>query len=197
MRFLLFICPGLLFFSQLCAQDGPKKYSNNLPLIVSISFYAVSTPFKRIQNNFKNVGIRIGTEFQLNGKGNLLQSLQLGYYRNRFTGNGLYLNSEFIYRPSIRDNTQLDFRVGPGIMRTFNAMPGLKQGKDGQWFSERSSKTLLQLSGSAGIGHDYTPAGALQISPTIQYEVGALLGYAPDFPVLPFSFIHMGSKFKF
>jgi hypothetical protein len=197
MRFLLFICPSFLFFSPLCAQDGPKKSSNNLPLIVSISFHAVSTPFKKIQNNFKNVGIRIGTEFQLNGKGNLLQSLQLGYYRNRFTGNGLYVNSEFIYRPSITGNTQLDFRVGPGIMRTFNAMPGLKQGNDGRWFSERSSKTLLQLSGSAGIDYDYTRAGSLKISPTIQYEVGALLGYAPDFPVLPFSFIHMGSKFKF
>ena len=197
MRLLLFICSGLLFFSQLCAQDGPQKSLNKLPLIVSISFHAVSTPFKKIQNNFKNVGIRVGTEFQLNGKGNLLQSLQLGYYRNRFTGNGLYLNSEFIYRPSISGDAQLDFRVGPGITRTFNAMPGLRQTDDGRWLSERSSKTLLQLSSSAGIAYDYNRPGSFQISPLIQYEIGALLGYAPDFPVLPFSFIHMGSKFKF
>jgi hypothetical protein len=196
MKNLLFLIPFI--FGTVRAQDpGPGPFEN-LPLVISLNFNAISTPFHKLQNNFRNIGIRIGTEIALNRKQNLLQSLNFCYYRNRQNGDGIFINSEFTFRPEIFKGANIEFKIGPGVAQLFFPSPTLVPDGSGGWKKQgMSSKTTFQVHTGFGVGYSGFKLGTTEVSPFLNYEIVGLAGYNRTIPVLPTSFIQTGTRLKF
>jgi hypothetical protein len=178
-------------------SSAQESVSNSRPtFVVCISFHAVSTPLHKPQNNFRNLGFKFGIEIPWNNKDNLRQSVELGYYFNRLNGRSIYAHSDFVYRPIIRGNVRADFRIGPGLGFLLAPRKTLIQ-KDGLWTSAQGGKWFPQVHGAVGISYNDVELESVRISPFVQYEVMAIAGYNRGIPVLPNSFIHIGSKAKF
>ncbi|PSR52254.1 hypothetical protein AHMF7605_01310 [Adhaeribacter arboris] len=185
---------------QVWAQETTSfnQRSKKLPLIISFNFNSLATPFHKLGNNFRNGGVRIGTELPYNRKGNLFQTINIGYYRNRLNGDGIYLNSELGYRPNVFKGFGPEFRLGPGFANIYLPTKPLEPDGKGNWQRAiNKGKTAFQVHGSVGIQYQSRKLDHIQCSPFLQYEVVGVAGYNKSIPVLPTTFIHLGSRFKF
>jgi hypothetical protein len=188
---VLLLLPGLVK-----AQEKSATGFNGASFLVGISFHAISTPLHKPGNNFRNLGFKIGAELPWNQRDNLRQSVELGYYFNKFNGRSVYLHSDFVYRPRIAKDLRADFRLGPGLAYLWHAVPAWEQ-KDGVWTSSHAGKFFAQVHGAFGLSYNNINVKSLQASPFIQYEVMSITGYNRGISVMPNSFIHLGSRFKF
>ncbi|QNF35504.1 hypothetical protein HUW51_23370 [Adhaeribacter swui] len=194
--FLLFLGCTQIAWAQ---ESHPKTArSNKFPLVVSVNFNAVSTPFHKPGNNLKNLGLRVGTELPYNKKGNLFQTVNVGYYRNRLNGDGIYLNSEFGYRPNLYKGFGPEFKLGPGFANIYLPTKPLETDGKGNWKqATNTGKTAFQVHGSLGLQYHNLTRSQVDVSPFVQYEIVGVAGYNKTIPLLPTSFIHAGCRLKF
>jgi hypothetical protein len=188
---LLFLIPVLTF-----GQEKTATGFSGASFLVGISFHAVSIPLNKPGNNFRNLGLKVGAELPWNKRDNLRQSVELGYYFNRFNGRSLYLHSDFVYRPRIAKDLRADLRLGPGISYIWHPVPAWSH-QNGEWVSHYSGKFFGQVHGAFGLSYNNVRIKSFDASPFIQYEVMAIAGYNRGIAIFPNSFIHMGSRFKF
>ncbi len=194
MRVLLTI---LLLIPFLCgAQEKVKTGWSGASFLIGISFHAVSTPLHKPGNNFRNLGFKVGAELPWNSKDNLRQSLEFGYYFNRFNGRSVYFHSDFVYRPKIAKDLRADFRLGTGLGYILHPTQSYTQ-KNGEWVKDGKGKLFVQVHGAFGLSYNNIRGSSFNASPFLQYEVMAITGYSRGITVMPTSFIHIGSRFKF
>ena len=183
-------------FSQQSETTDP--FLIKLPFIVSVNFQTIATPFHNIKNNFRNPGIKIGTEMTYNKKRSILQSFNIGYYRNRLNGDGLYINSEFIYRPKIVKPIRLEIKLGPGLADTFLPTQPYEPDGNGNWYKATNyGKLALQVHGGLGIWYQSIAVNKMKISPFLQYEIVGIIAYNKSIPVLPTTMINIGCRIIF
>ncbi len=194
MRQLFILC--LLLPAITWAQEKSATGVSAASFLIGISFHAISTPLHKPANNFRNLGLKVGAEIPWNAKDNLRQSLELGYYFNRFNGKSLYLHSDFVYRPRIAKDLRADLRLGPGLGYVWHPVESWKQ-SNGEWEVDRSGKLFPQVHGAFGLSYNNIRLSDWAASPFVQYEVMAITGYNRGISVMPNSFIHVGSRFKF
>lgn len=186
---LLILSPSFSFSQDANANSQPS-------FVVGISFHAVSTPFHKPGNNFRNLGFKIGAEIPWNSKDNLRQAVEVGYYFNKLNGRSIYVHSDFVYRPKITHEVRAEFRIGPGVGLILAPGKSYIQ-REGVWSVARGGKWFPQVHGAVGISYNDLRLQSSEVSPYVQYEVMAIVGYNRGIPVLPNSFIHMGTKMKF
>jgi hypothetical protein len=184
----------LLFPAALFAQKKSGTGLRATSFLIGISFHAVSTPLHKPGNNFRNLGFKVGAEVPWNQRDNLRQSVELGYYANRFNGKSWYAHSDFVYRPRLAKDLRADLRLGPGIGYVFHPVATWKQ-VDGEWVPSRGGKWFAQFHGAFGLSYNNIQLDQWRVSPFLQYEVMAIAGYNRSIPAFPNSFIHMGSRF--
>lgn len=169
-----------------------------LPIIASVNFQTIATPFQDFENNFRNIGIKLGTEVPYNRARNLLQSFNIGYYRNRLNGDGLYINSEFVYRPKIFNPISLEIKLGPGLANVFLPTQPYEPDGEGNWRKvPNHGKLALQVHGSLGIWYQAIDLNKIRLSPFIQYEIVGIVGYNRSIPALPTTLINAGFRINF
>jgi len=78
-----------------------EREHKRFPIIVGTQFQNFSMPFGDMGSNFSHPGLLLGTELLYNQKGTLFQNLTIGAYLNRGIGDGIYLNTQFGFRPKI------------------------------------------------------------------------------------------------
>lgn len=178
------------------SQERTATGFKGASFLVGVSFHAISTPFHKMGNNFRNLGFKVGAELPWNQRDNLRQSIEVGYYFNRFNGRSLYAHSDLVYRPRLVKDLRAEIRLGPGVGYVWHPVPAWTQ-KNGEWVSSHGGKFLPQIHGALGLCYDPINIKSWQASPFIQYELMALVGYNRGIPAMPNSFIHMGSRFKF
>jgi hypothetical protein len=192
----------LLLVCGVWCCHGQGETSNDtfkrLPLVVTLNFNAISTPFHKMKNNFKNVGVRVGTEVGWNSSGNLYQSFNVGYYRNRLNGDGLYINSEFIYRPVVYNHLRMEFKIGPGLADIFLPSQPYQPDGHGNWKkASNPGKPAFQIHTGIGICYEDFMVNHTRVSSFLQYEMVGVVNYNQSVPVLPTSYIHAGSRIRF
>ena len=97
------------------AQSG-QGLNQNLPFAVTVQFHSLAVPFHNLKSNFKNIGIGIGTELDYGRKSDFHQRFSLIWYCNQAVGNGLLLQSQAIWRPSIGKNGYGELKAGGGYL---------------------------------------------------------------------------------
>lgn len=187
---------AIFLLTQCLAKAQETNSTLGSTFIVGISFHAVSTPFHKPGNNFRNIGFKIGSEVPWNNSGSVRQAFEMGFYFNRFNGKSLYFHSDFAYRPKIAEGLRADIRLGPGIGFVLRPSVGYKI-KDGEWSSIRSGKWFPQIHTAIGLSYDKPSENGWRAIPFAQYEIMGIVNYNTGIPVLPNSIIHIGSQFKF
>jgi hypothetical protein len=173
------------------APADPAAY-RNWPVVASLQFHSLSTPLSDWPTSFANPGLSLGTEFRYNRRATLLQSLPVGYYRNRYAGNGLYVAPQLVYRPQF-GAWYAELRAGVGALYTMQ--PGRSyELQDGSWQTHNhGGKLTLMLPVGVSVGYHGRQA-APRISPFVSYQVFVLHGYNPSIPVVPNRLLQVGVR---
>ena len=160
--------------------------------MVSVQFHSLALPFQDVKSVFSNVGIALGTEYMYNRRGNLIQSFQAGYYRNRYAGDGLFVFTQAGYRPHFGP-VYAEMKAGVGWNYTFHPNRTVKL-ENGQWVtSSRTGKGLLMVPLGISIGYDEKA----QVSPFVGYQFFAVASYNPSVPVMPNQLLQAGARIRF
>lgn len=193
MKYLRFVPIFFISFLSFSQEPAPLREP---AFMVGISFHAVSTPMSKPGNNFRNLGFKMGMELPWNDKDNLRQSVELGYYFNKFNGRSVYVHTDLVYRPKIAEGLHADIHLGPGLGYLLHPSQGMKI-ENGTWTKTTSARLFGQVHTSLGLSYDDIRISLTKASPFVQYELIGIVGYNTGIPVFPNSFIHFGSKFKF
>jgi hypothetical protein len=188
---LIYALTGLMpvFAQQTASSEQTKR---DWPLIVSLQFHSVSMPFKDLKSTFSNVGISLGTEVAFNRRANLLQQVQVGFYRNQNAGNGLAVFTQTAYRPHFGP-VYAEVKAGLGYNFAFHPNTTLVF-KNGEWQSaSQNGKGLLMVPVGVSIGYQGHKTKPL-FEPFVSYQFFILQGYNPDVPLLPNQLIQIGSR---
>src|SRR5688500_8213616 len=160
----------LIFGTVICAQaqsDDSKSY-RNFPIVITLQFHSLSTPFQRMTSNFRNPGIGIGTEISLNGKHNWAQQVTAMWYRNSAVGNGILLYTQVAWRPSFGSYAYGEIKAGLGYEYSFRPTESYKF-DNGKWKSvSHRGKGMLAIPVGVSLGYNnYSPD--VYASPFVSY----------------------------
>lgn len=188
------ICWMLCF--QATGQDKIDHSYRNFPVILSIQFHSLSLPFKNFSSNFSNVGIGLGTEVSFNGQQNWVQQFNFVWYRNKNIGNGLLLNTQTIWRPTIVDNFYSEVKAGVGYNYSFRPVESFKPTQEGWLPVGNKGKGMLALMTGVSAGYN-NYSSATYASPFVSYQFMVLKNYNKSIPIVPETFIQLGSRIHF
>lgn len=175
--------PLILFItSGLAAQqlDGSREY-RKFPLITGAQFQNFAMPFRDMGSNFRHPGFFAGSEIPWNKKKTLFQNGIIGAYRNREMGNGVYIHSQFSYRPRLSEKVFGEVKAGVGYLYVFHPVQAYRF-EDGRWKEVNGGKSQLTLPVEIAVGYTFTsPAGLF--SPFISWQVSPALFYNKTLPL--------------
>jgi hypothetical protein len=192
---LLLLISWMLCF-QAGAQDKIDRPYRNFPVILSIQFHSLSLPFRNFSSNFSNVGIGLGTEVSFNGQQNWVQQFNFVWYRNKNIGNGLLLNTQTIWRPTIVDNFYSEVKAGVGYNYSFRPVESFKPTPE-RWLPVgNKGKGMLALMTGVSAGYN-NYSSATYASPFVSYQFMVLKNYNKSIPIVPETFIQVGSRIHF
>jgi hypothetical protein len=178
---------------QATAQDKVDHPYRNFPVILSIQFHSLSLPFKHLESNFSNVGIGIGTEVSYNGKQNWVQQFNFVWYRNKNIGNGILLNTQTVWRPTIVDNFYGEVKAGVGYSYSFRPVESFRPAQGGWRSVGHKGKGMLALITGISAGYNNYSA-ATYASPFVSYQFLVLRDYNKSIPIVPETLIQVGSR---
>jgi len=180
-------------YGQTARTEPQPPATTRWPLLVSLQFHNLALPLSDVPAAFRNPGLSIGTEFRYNRRGNLVQQFQVGYYRNRYAGDGLLTFTQFVYRPHLGP-LYGEFKLGAGRAYGYHPTQALVF-RNGEWKSAGSAgKGMLAL--PVGLSLGYQRPGS-SYSPFVSYQLLLLGGYNPSVPVLPSQLIQIGTRLAF
>lgn len=178
----------LLVAGTMRAQDGEGK----LPLPITISVFSESVSLPNFRGFLKNPnwGVRIGTEFYYKNGTNrqLLQTLNLGYYRHDGLQQGLFVSSEFGFRKFIGDFFA-DATIGAGYLHLISELKRYEPAGGGY---KNASQRLHKIMPTVGLGLGYRFGDVTLFS---RYEMFGEMpfGYGGT-PLLPHKALHIGAR---
>jgi len=178
---------------QAAGQDKVDRSYRNFPLIFSIQFHSLSLPFKHLGSNFSNVGFGIGTEVSYNGKQNWVQQFNFVWYRNKNIGNGILLNTETVWRPTIVDNFYGEVKGGVGYNYSFRPVESFRPAQGGWQSVGQKGKGMLALMTGVSAGYNNYSA-TTYVAPFISYQFIVLKDYNKSIPIVPETLIQVGSR---
>lgn len=171
------------------AQLFPK---NSLEIAAGIqSYYAPLKHFK-VQN--AQPVFMAGANHTLNTRQNLELGIRLGYNRNKYQGDALYLQAIMRYMPVIARHMQPMIGTGLGYQISFYPSSSLKH--DGvNWVQGPKSKGVVQVPLQLGIGYRAIETKEALLTLFIAYHVNALFRYSPDLSPLTSSNFLLGLRY--
>lgn len=188
---LLFL--ALLLSGTNTAQENPANQYRNFPVIITLQFHSLSMPFRDIGGAFRNIGLGIGTEVSFNGRHDWVQQFSTLWYRNKATGNGWVLYTQTAYRPNLGNAGWYgEVKAGVGYYFVKRPNPGWHQ-VDGQWKpAAKKGKGMLTIPVGIGAGYHRWSAQTY-MAPFASYQFMPALGYNQSVPVIPQTFLQLGT----
>ncbi|HEX8546271.1 MAG TPA: hypothetical protein VF691_04870 [Cytophagaceae bacterium] len=173
-----------------------KKY----PFIFSIGNHAVSMPFYRMLRKPFHPAFAIGTELTYKrGKHGLLsQTLNLGYFYNKYNATGLSVQTELAYRYTTGIGFFGDAFIGAGYLHTFRVRKIYEADGKGDYVPVRDmGKPSVLASFSLGLGYDFSNKGHLPFALFARYQWFAQIPYVDPLPFWPQAITSIGLRFYF
>jgi len=180
----------LLLISELYGQTGNR---NSYELAIGLqSYYA---PLKHFSIRHPQPVAIAGYNRSLNKRQNIELGIRIGYNRNKFQGDALYVQALFRYTPVIGKYIQPIIGTGAGYQFSFYSSQPLKwNGTD--WVNGNSYKAVIQVPLQLGIGYRSFQTGKATITPYVLYQANALFRYSPDLTPMPSSNFLLGIKYS-
>jgi hypothetical protein len=169
------------------------KETRQYPIIIGILFQNFAMPLRDLESNFSHTGLSVGSEVRLNRRGTLIQNLQVGAYRNREMGNGLFAISQFVFRPTLTKRVFGELKAGLGGLRLAHPSQAWRF-EEGKWKQVTGGSFQLLIPFEVGFGLEFSTANQ-SISPFISYQVVPALFYNDTVPLSVYSNIVIGVRF--
>lgn len=189
---------AVLFSTRIAnAQDNsnsPGDY-RNFPILISLQFQNLASPFHDLKGNFSNIGLLVGTEVSFNGKQNWVQQFQTGFFFNKNAGNGLMLLTQTVYRPTVFQHFYPEIKAGIGWQRIYHPVDSYEF-QNGNWESIPGGKSQLIVPLGISIGYNDYKEG-IYLSPYISYQVIPALNYNDVIPLNFYSLVQVGTRIHF
>jgi hypothetical protein len=193
---LLMIAWVFIFASPSLSAQTETKNFRNFPLVVTLQFHSLATPFSNLKAHFKNIGIGLGTEISHNGWHNWVQQFNVIWYRNRAVGNGLLFSTQVAWRPYLINAGYGEIKAGIGYVFANRPTQSFVQ-KNGVWQSVgKKGKGMLAIPIGVGLGYHAYQAETF-VSPFIAYQLVIMKGYNKSAPIFPATFVQAGSRIHF
>jgi hypothetical protein len=129
----------------------------------------------------------------LNRKQLFSVGLQVGYARNNYQGDALFVQLIGQITPVIADKLELGFGLGAGYRFALYPSSSLKWDGAG-WSKGKSYKGVIQAPIQFSLGYRSVRVQSLEFRPYVAYQMQALFGYSPDLSPLPVSNFLLGIK---
>lgn len=156
------------------------------------SFYA---PVEHLQWKRPELITTAGWGKPLGKKQTFEVTLQLGYARNNYQGDALFLQLLGKFQPTIAEKVEIGLGLGFGYRLAFYPSPAQKW-TGSEWTAGSSFKGLFQVPAQISIGYRSLHLDRYEIRPYVAYQLQALLGYNPDLSPLPVSAALLGFKIQ-
>ncbi len=185
---------NLAVFKVKAQESSLEKEYKRISFVVGMPFHNFAVPLRDLGSNFTHPGLFLGSEIPYNKKGTLIQQVTLGGYLNREIGNGLFINTQFGYRPKVFNDLYGELKVGLGYIRVFHPTQAYEF-NDGQWNETNGGKSQLGIPLDFGFGYSFeTKYG--ELSPHITYQVTPALFYNDTLPLNIYTNIIVGLRMK-
>ncbi|MFT3843461.1 MAG: hypothetical protein QM725_00260 [Lacibacter sp.] len=189
-RIFLFSAVVLLLNAGLFAQ---KNTRNSFELAAGIqSYYA---PLKHFTIRQPQPVVIAGYNHHLNRKQSIELGIRIGYNRNKFQGDAMYVEALFRYTPVIAKHIQPIIGTGAGYQLSFYPSSSLKWDNT-DWVKGRSYKAVVQVPLHLGLGYRSIKSKKAIITPYVLYQANALFRYSPDLTPMPSSNFLFGIKYS-
>lgn len=185
---------GLCGLNVMAQETDSEPAYKKFPIIAGLQFQNFALPFKDMGSNFTHPGFFVGSEISYNEKETLIQQATIGGYLNREIGNGIYLGTQFGYRPTLHNNFYGELKAGLSYLRVFHPTQAYAY-KDGEWTEIVGGKSQLAIPFDFGFGYSWaTQMG--EVSPYVSYQVTPALFYNETLPVNVYTSILVGLRIK-
>ena len=180
----------LLLITGLYAQTGNR---NSYDLAIGLqSYYA---PLKHFSIQHPQPVAIAGYNRGLNKRQNIELGIRIGYNRNKFQGDALYVQALFRYTPVIGKYIQPMIGTGAGYQFSFYPSQPLKWNGT-EWVNGKNYKGVIQVPLQLGIGYRSIQTNKATITPYVLYQANALFRYSPDLTPMPSSNFLLGIKYS-
>jgi len=169
-----------------------------LPLVITGGNHAVSMPFYRVLRLPYHPALAVGTEFTYRrGKhGQLLQTLSVGGFYNRYNATGLAVQTELAYRYITDIGMFADISLGSGYLHTFRVRPIYQANGQGDYQSVKDwGKPSVLASFSLGLGYDFSRNPDRPFALFMRYQWFAQVPYVDPLPFWPQAITCVGARF--
>lgn len=127
-----------------------------------------------------------GANRAINPRQTLELGVRIGYHRNKYQGDALFLQTLFRYAPVIFRHLQPQAGIGIGYQLSFH--PGKSWQHNGnEWVKGRGTKGIIQVPVQLGLGYHSLETQRASITPYVAWQLNALFRYSPDLSPLPAS----------
>jgi len=177
------------------AQEKNKRTDQPWQLDVAAGLHSFYAPMKDLKVSRPELITSAGWGKPLGHKQNFAVTLQLGYARNNYHGDAMYMQLLGQYTPVIA--TKIEAGVGLGIGYRFGFYSSPSQKWNGNtWKKGSLAKGMYQVPVQLSLGYRSIQLDDYQLRPYLAYQLQALLGYNPDLSPLPVSAGLLGLKIQ-
>lgn len=183
----LFLCSLLTIDAKSQRTDQPWQLDVNAGIH---SFYA---PIEHLKMKRPEFVATAAVNKLLNRKQLFSVGLQVGYARNNYQGDALFVQLMGQINPVIAQKVEVGFGVGAGYRFALYPSSSSKWNGD-SWIKGKSFKGMLQTPVQLSLGYRSVRLESLEFRPYVAYQLQTLFGYNPDLSPLPVSNFLLGMK---
>jgi hypothetical protein len=184
---------SLILLMCISLADAQTTTRNSYEAAIGIQSYYLPAGHFKFQN--AQPVFTFGANHAINTRQTLELGIRLGYNRNQYQGDALYIQALFRYAPVIAKHIQPMIGTGVGYQLSFYPSTALEY--DGSnWVNEKKPKNVIQVPLQLGIGYRGIETAKAIITPYVAYQVNALFRYSPDLTPLPSSQILLGLRYS-
>jgi hypothetical protein len=187
----------LIIILLACCFKGNTQKRTDQPwqLDVAAGLHSFYAPVEHLQWKRPELVTMAGWGKPLGKKQTFEVTLQLGYARNNYQGDALFLQLLGKFQPTIAQKIELGLGLGFGYRLAFYpAQPQKWSGSE--WTAGSSFKGMYQVPVQLSVGYRSLHLDRYEIRPYVAYQLQALLGYNPDLSPLPVSAALLGLKIQ-
>lgn len=176
-------------------SEAQKRTDQPWQLDVAAGLHSFYAPVEHLQWKRPELITTAGWGKPLGKKQIFEVTLQLGYARNNYQGDALFLQLIGKLQPTIAQRVELGLGLGIGYRLAFYPSAAHKW-SGSEWTAGSSFKGLCQVPVQVSVGYRSLHLDHYEIRPYVAYQLQALLGYNPDLSPLPVSAALLGFKIQ-
>ena len=177
--------------SQIKAQRTDQPWQLDL----AAGLHTIYAPVQDLTFSRPELISQLGFGKPLGHKQNFAVTLQLGYARNNYQGDAVYLQLLGQYTPVIAHKIETGIGIGFGYrLGGYASTPHRYNGTE--WQKGRGFKGMYQVPIQLSLGYRSLHFSNYELRPYLAYQLQPVLGYNPDLSPLPVSATLLGIKLQ-